>query len=71
MGSEEEMDVAKKRKRSNEYAARTRDPDKPLVQAKINQDLLEIDMHILWIAWTKSWGVNTMTRSHLICLAGR
>jgi hypothetical protein len=52
------MDVANKRKRSNEYADRTRDPNKPLLQPKINQELLEIDMHILWIDWTKSWGGN-------------
>ena len=51
------MDVAKKRKRSNEYAARTRDPDKPLVQPKINQELLETDKYNLWVHWTThTWG---------------
>ena len=56
MGSEEEKNVAKKRKRSNAYADRTRDPDKLLLQPKTNQELLEIDMHNLWIDWTETWG---------------
>jgi hypothetical protein len=57
MGSEEEMNVTKKRKRSNAYADRTRDPNKPLLQPKINQELLEIDKYNLWVHWTThTWG---------------
>ena len=50
------MNATKKRKRFIVNANRTRDPDKLLVQPKVNQELLETDTHNLWIAWTKSWG---------------
>ena len=50
------MNATKKRKRFIVNANRTRDPDKLLVQPKINQEMLETDTHNLWIAWTKSWG---------------
>ena len=44
--------TAKKRARFNAYADHTRDPDKPLVQPKINRGLLDIGIHNLWVHWS-------------------